>query len=220
MPANGLPDNAGLTRSLEQTRIEKTLSGQAGLLKHQLASIQEQMRTVKAMGKKERVNVYCDQLELEIREAIDSVVRNLSEIEQDLLKEVQTYRSECLDSGSAETEGHLDALSNEIRQFSSQWNNDFFSKIEAVATDAEIQSALSKAEEYETRIRAIDVKLRFSALNRKLRVFKPKPSLFDKKKLFERYDLSLKIETTKGKVIFDQCHSIFGLTPCCFSFKK
>ena len=49
------------------------------------------MKSIKSFDAHDYINSYCDQLELEVRETIDCVVKKLNEIEQDLLKEIATF---------------------------------------------------------------------------------------------------------------------------------
>ena len=70
MPDRGLPDDTCVKRMLKRRRLEKPFSEEAKKLKSKLASVQEQMRSIKAFNANGHINFYCDQLELEVRSTL------------------------------------------------------------------------------------------------------------------------------------------------------
>ena len=61
MPERGLPENTCDKRILKRRRIEKPLSAEAKKLKERLATVQDQIKSIKSFDAQDHINVYCGQ---------------------------------------------------------------------------------------------------------------------------------------------------------------
>ena len=125
MPKKGLADNKSVLKMLKSTKMEKPLSEQATTLKSALKSIESQIEAIRAFNGADHVNHHCDQLEIQVQDAIESAAKRLSQVEEDLLKQINEYRQRCLDSmptvsnsqNHCETDPDLELLSKEVGLF-------------------------------------------------------------------------------------------------------
>ena len=213
MPEAGLPNNIGLVRILKKPKIQKPMNEDARMLKDKLTSVQEQIKSIKTFDARDHINLYCDQLELEVREAIDSAVKALNEIETDLLNDIKAYRKKCLDSlainetQSPDMDEELNTITEEINEFRNKWN-DYFNRIEALARDKEIDDALVEVQEFEIRIGKLDAIKKSSVFNGEKMVFRPKDLIFMKKVEWQNF-VNLFVFCDPSKGIFESHSKAF-----------
>ena len=212
MPENGLPDNKYLERMVNQPRTRKRLSEPAKTLKSLIESIQEKIKKSRNFDEQKSINSLCDQLESQVQSAFEKVRGNFEVIENDLLGDIEEYREKSLElwtkqsTQSAELttqiescKSKLNSLNNQMVDFSSKWVH-YFDSIEVLATESDIDSALSKAREYSSRIEAIEANMSSLALNHELAMFKPKLAFFQEADEWStEYNLCLVHQRIKGK---------------------
>ena len=207
MPHEGFMDNRSLRRILKRNKIEKPLIEEAKTLKRLVESLPGQLSDLESFDDRDYIHEYCDQLEVEIIEEIDSLVKLLNDIQKDLLEQAREYRKQCLDSLSTrtsaqvenQTNGELEALSKEISKFNYNWKT-FFNQAEANSSHKEIEAALCLAKEYEERISAFNRKLKRTALNGRVMEFKASHSFHgDPSSLRKHFCLSIRDDQTRGE---------------------
>ena len=194
LPESGLPDCKALLRILRQKNLEKPLSDQANSLKDKVDVIQNRLQDLKSFDSLDYINLQCDSLELEVREAANSAYQHISEIEEHLLKEINDYRQECLNSlHSYSSKQSLGVLSSEADAFIQRWT-DYFSRLDVLASEREIGLAFSQANSLNTKIQSMEEKLRAETLQYKSLRFKLNESFFQEK-------------TCIGQIVFTRCHT-------------
>ena len=134
------------------------------------------------------VEDHCVQLEHDVHQAAESAVKHIHEIEKDLLKQIQDYRQGCLDALTAqssessskddqsasqnsqsgdslteEPEVDLKTLTKEIEEFSTKWN-EYFKRLNSLASDSEIEAAIPQTDELKARIKTLEQETRNNAL--------------------------------------------------------
>ena len=209
MPKKGLPEIKSLKRMIKRRRLEKSLSDEAKMLKSIIASFPDQIQAVKDFDERELINHHCDQLEIQVSEEIDSVMRRLNELKESALERIDEYRSVCLsswatrsgDASMTRAKEELDALAKSLAEFSCRWT-DYFNRIDALASDKEVTNAIGVARCFERKIRSFMKRQRSGALNGKTMLFKADESVFSDQSPLERI-ISLPIQD-------DLIHSTFS----------
>ena len=135
MPNKGLPDNMALLRILNEKNFEKPLSDQAKSLKAQVELIQSRLQDLNTFDGIEYINNNCSSLELEITVAAESARKHIDKMEESLLKKINDYRQECLDSLPNESSNQsLKALTSETDAFIHKWTS-LFTRLDVLASD-------------------------------------------------------------------------------------
>ena len=197
-------DNKSLLKMLQLRPKERGLTDRAKLLKSFLLVVQEQVDELKQVNKQDEVNAYCDSLEMEVMETLESSIKHLSDIGASLLSEIKDYRSQLLNArptgqyeSSTEspepedsleepgTDQELEKLSAEIKQFSQEWTN----KIELISEsfgDQEIQKADFKARDLYFKARLLKTNLRREMFDGRFLRFKENDKFFQSKEYVGR----------------------------------
>ena len=199
LPTAGLADCTQLVYLLRHP-IEKPLSKLGKKLKRMVESVQEEMAKLNSFDAKDFIEHQAIQLELEIRQTAESAVKHIHQIEDDLLKQVQTNRQRCLDAlndqvsdkpktskdqkpATSSTTNDEDigtrqkALTKEIKEFSSKWD-DYFKRLNSLASDKELQAAVRQESDFQDRIRRLEKEMQIRASNGALMYFRVKESFF------------------------------------------
>ena len=181
LPENGLW-NCKMLLNLVRHPIEKPLNEQAKKLRLRIENVQEELSKLDSFDPRELLEHRCVQLEHEISLAAESAVKHIHEIEAGLLKQIKEYHQRCLDSFATQTSQSptgqlrvplsneakldLDSLTKEIRDFNSKWN-DYFKRLNALASDSELEAAISQTDTFRARIRTLDQEITDQALSGK-----------------------------------------------------
>ena len=179
MPENGLPDNKGLLGILNEKNFEKPLSDQAKSLKAQVELIQSRLQDLNTFDGIEYINNNCSSLELEITVAAESARKHIDKMEESLLKKINDYCQECLDSLHNESSNQsLEALTSETDTFIHKWTSSF-TRLDVLASEKEIDEAMSEANTLDSRIQSLETELRTSALQYKNKEVKINKAFFE-----------------------------------------
>ena len=107
------------------------------LLKSLMNDLGEKLRKIETFDQSEQINIYCDDLEIQVMEQIESTINHLNQIEKELLAEISGYRLRLLNSlvrpvnptlmltdsdSNNYTRVQLDKLSKEVADYKKRWN--------------------------------------------------------------------------------------------------
>ena len=210
MPINGLPNVKGLAHIAKRPRIEKPLSEEARKLKEKLPIVRAQLKALKSFDARTHVNKHCDNVEKKIKETCESLTNHIRKIEQDLLKELDEYRQTRLELLFRKSESinqiindgdrdQIVVMNREIDEFYLKWN-EYFSRVDALDKDYEIEAALDKIKHLDSKARTLRNTMCYDAFDGLKICFKPNKSDFDlREKLIETFDLSINPEKSTGK---------------------
>ena len=96
MPQDGLSDSKLAIHIVKQRKFERPLSDQAKVLKTQIAEVIRELEDLKSFNPQDIINNRCDQLEIDLIEAVESARKHIDKIEDSWLKELKNYREKCL----------------------------------------------------------------------------------------------------------------------------
>ena len=170
MPAEGLTEAKSLSRMLKKRKLDKPLTNEAKKLKSELVDVQKQLSALKSFEPRQHVEDYCDRLEKSVIGSVGCLILNFNLIKEQLKKEINEYRQQCLETAvvvpgpktrarshevakRAESDRKkLDMFSPEIELLSKKWN-DFFNRPDMIASDSEIRVALNLATDWTQKLR-------------------------------------------------------------------
>ena len=164
IPNKGFPDNKILLNLLQNEAKERPLTNQAKALKSSVEALNEKMTKLELFDQSIEINSHCEQLEIDVYTAAESAIQFIRKLEKTLMNEIDQYRSNLLGSKFVNTKKYLEKLSNEVRSFSNEWWH-YFTNIDALRTDAEIEQAHKTINEFTLRIANSEKQLRNKLFN-------------------------------------------------------
>ena len=196
MPKNGLPDNKIAMNLLRMRPNEKPMSEKAKNLKASISELQAKIGRLRSFDPGREIHSYCDQLEREVTEAAENVIRLVDEQKMNYLKKIDLYRSELLNTSSKKVTGlksdlanqrlnqYLARLDEDVGDFSINWTS-YFNQMRITVSDAEIDRALAEANQHSFNVSQTEKRFRKNAFNKQYMSF-------------TKYDLSNKVNTGEG----------------------
>ena len=189
LPKNGL-SNCTMLLDLVRNPIEKPLNEQAKKLKLLTENVRDEMARLDSFDPRDHIEQHCVQLEHDVSQAAESAVKHIHKIETGLYTQIKEYRQKCLDSLLAQsstgqpratlsgnTKLDLDALTKEMQDFATKWD-DYFKRLNALASDIELEAAAEQTTAFQARIRNLEQEMRDSVLGAKFLQFNPKASFY------------------------------------------
>ena len=182
MSEDGFIDNRSLSRMLKRQKIDKPLTEEAAKLKRMVNALEAQVRGLQSFDEQDYIHHHCDQLEVEVIEEINSLVKQLNEIEEDLLKQIREYRKRCLDAMTTRSTKRSQAneqdqtfesidVREEIDKFQARWN-EYFNQADVIVKNIDIDDALKEAKDLEIRLHSLERALKSNALDGQILSFK------------------------------------------------
>ena len=197
MPQEGLPDSKVIGRMLKRRRIEKPLTEHEKRLKSELATVKDKLETLQSFDRTECIQAHCDELEFQVLDAFESTFKRLQEMEQDLTKEIQSYRAKLLEASVSKS--HNQFTSDQIVELLNKWE-DYFSWPSTVPDDVEISSAVSELNGFARQLSFLKAEVKRELFQGRLMVFKPNLALLEHKKNLQRMlNLQFQFESIQGK---------------------
>ena len=100
-------------------------------LKSLIADVAEKLTRVKTFDQSEEVNLYCDDLELQVMERVESAIKHLNDMEKELLAEIDGYRNRLLNSLArsvqrqvSSSQRRLEELTKELDERKRRWEGE------------------------------------------------------------------------------------------------
>ena len=189
LPENGMANCKQLV-GLLRNPVEKPLSEQARKLKLLVKNIEEELASLNVFDPRDYIEQHCAQLRESVSQAAESAIKHIHELESDLFNQIEAYRQRRLDSLTTQSSksGQLqvsfnktrmkcEVFTKEISKFIATWN-DYFKRLNASASDNEVEAAINQTGIFQARIRTLDEETKNSALNDSLLHFNPEKSLY------------------------------------------
>ena len=121
-----------------------------------IQEVEEKVLTVESIDELEAINDYCDSLEIQVMETVDSAVRQLNRLQDELLKKINDHRKELTElrtkadttcrGAKNKNRQDLDALSQQLNKLRSDLS-ELFNRPNKSAVDDEIERAHSQIRE-------------------------------------------------------------------------
>ena len=169
MPQPGLALNNALMHMLQVKPEQKALPENALKLKQDIEYARSKAERLELIDEAEEINTHCDILALQISEAVESGVKHLNRVGQDMLKDVEEYRARLLgNSSSANFRRYsndpdyfkaVGRLKKQITTCGKRWN-ERFSSITQLVRDTEIEAARYQVKNLSEDLNDLEVKMK------------------------------------------------------------
>ena len=196
MPSCGLTDVKSIMKALQLKPEEKGLTKQEAKLRTSIQEVHEKLSRLKQFDQKDAINTYCDELQLEVMETVESVVKQADQNGKELIKTINEYRQDLLKafniherveneaSSGISNESSLDQLEEafvQINALKEKWDR-HFNQIKKLATEAEVNKALEEVQEHEVNLNRLDQTLFRSMFKSRILKFKSNTAFLSSKK--------------------------------------
>ena len=204
MPTGGLTDVKTIMKALQLKPDAKALSKQEIQLRQGIQDVHEKLNRLKQFDHKDAINAYCDDLQLEVMETVESVVKQADQIGNDMIKTINQYRQDLLDnmnedkasqneplvsfgtlpelfSKPASSSSQLEKLSTQIKTLKDKWDR-HFNQITTTSTEAEVNIALQQVKETDKSLNQLDQTMLRSMFNSRMLKFKRNAVVLDSNK--------------------------------------
>ena len=123
VPHEGLADVKPIMQMLKLKPEHLTASDQSNEFKRQIEEVKERIARLESFDSQEEINLYCDQLKMQVTEALESCVKQANKLHDNMLKQVDQYRQKLLqERPSADPESQvkqeLADLSQQLQELS------------------------------------------------------------------------------------------------------
>ena len=169
MSSTGFLDNKCVMSFCKVQPVEKIISDEAKTLRQSLKEAADKIDEIKTFDTKSAINNYCDQLQSQVMDMVDSAVKYINIQGGLLIKEINDYRqdlllnSESLDTSdlsnvdkpeSSETRSlfrKLSEISNEVDLINNSWSK-YFNQMDVLAKDVDVQSTQRRVNEVKEKL--------------------------------------------------------------------
>ena len=130
------------------------ISEQATALSAQIAQLIRKLDDLKQFNAQELINNSCDQLELDVIEAVESAHKRINDLEKEWMEEIKDYREKCLSSWSPASTKDLEEISLETERFNAKWT-DYCNGLKTETSEREVKFALYDSQRFLARIEIV-----------------------------------------------------------------
>lgn len=146
-------------------------------LKSTLDDLDERVHQLETLDPRSEINVYCDELEIDVLSSVESAVKHLKTLQDNWLAEIKAYRDELMVLGSSRDSTSLQQQEVAPVKRDLELLKSVISQQIQERTDQEacIQWALEQTNLLNTELREAKQQIRKRVFNGKFLIFTPKP---------------------------------------------
>ena len=138
-------------------------SDQSNEFKSMVEEVRERIARLESFDSQEEINTYCDQLKLQVTEALESSIKQANKLHGDMLKQIDQYRDKLLqEQVSAVKEPHV---KQELVDLSKQLDELSLRGGEPVQCQYDIQAANNRVKEIAEKLKFVKNKLMAEAID-------------------------------------------------------